>query len=202
MGMIVSFLKESGLIMKCINRICNRCVSFFEVDEEHAIAPYECENEELKQLFSYFQHRSPNVDSLKSPYLTPDNHEDVLRQMLKGNEDFHFCRQNSNTEDELRAVALNGVRVCVRCKRFMCKRTTQPAKRDNTRSETDLECLLRHLRNSIAHGHVYVNQGGNYNSILFEDENNKHNITARIVCCQADLRKWRTVLRKAIKDQN
>ena len=121
----------------------------------------------------------------------PDYHEKVLKQMLKGNEDFHFCRQNSNTEEELSAVALNGVRVCICCKRFMCKRTTQYAKRDTTRNETDLECLLRHLRNSIAHGHVYVNQGGTYNSILFEDENKKHNITARIMCCQADLRKWR-----------
>lgn len=185
--------------MKCINGICRHKVSFFEVDVDHAIVPFECELGELRQLFSYFQYRAPNVDSLKSPYLQPDIHEGVLEQMLKGNKNYHFCAQNSNTEDELRAVALNGARACIRCKRFMCKRMTQPAKRDRTRKESDLECLLRHLRNSIAHGHIYVNHGGNYISILFEDENAKHNITARIVCCQADLKKWRTILEEARK---
>ena len=197
--MFISFWKESGVVMKCISGICNRTVSFFEVDEEHAIVPFDCEIGELRQLFSYFQYSAPNVDSLKSPYLMPDYHEDVLEQMLKGNENYHFCAHSSNTEDELRAVALSGGQVCIYCKRFMCKRMTRPAKRDNTRKETDLECLLRHLRNSIAHGHVYVNHGGNYISILFEDENDKHNVTARIMCCQADLRKWRNILEKSIK---
>ncbi len=188
--------------MNCVNGKCQRTVTYFDVDIAHAVVPYECEIGELKQLFSYFQYRAPNIDSLKSPYLAPDSHEGVLRAIINGNQDFHFCPQNANTENELEKVALRGDRVCSRCKRFACKRmTSRNAKRDASRKETDLECFLRHLRNSLAHGHVYVLQGGNYTSVLFEDENDKGNITARIVCCQADLRKWRTILEKSIKDQ-
>ena len=188
--------------MKCIYGFCNLTVSFFEVNEEHAIVPFECGIGDLKQLFSYFLYRAPNIDSLQSPYLPPDFHDDILEQMLKGNEDYHFCEQNSNTEDELCWVSLNGSQVCVRCKRFMCKKMNKPSKRDDKRRETNLECLLRHLRNSIAHGHVYVNYSGHYTSVLLEDENEKHHITARIVCCQADLKKWRTILEKSIKDHS
>lgn len=189
--------------MKCVTGVCDKTISYFDIAPENAIAPFECEIGDLRQLFSYFQHRAPNVDSLKSPYLLPETHQSVLDEMLKGNELFVFCSQNAKTEDELAKVAFGGSQVCIRCKRFLCKRmTSRNAKRDETRKETDLECLLRHMRNSIAHGHVFVYHSGNYISVLLEDQNDKGNTTARIVCCQADLKKWRNILEKAIKDQN
>ena len=187
--------------MNCIDGKCKRTITYFEIDDEHAIVPFECEIGELKQLFSYFHYKAPNVDSLKSPYLEPAYHEGILEDIVNGNENFHFCPQNAVTDDELKKLNLNGTIVCSKCKRFLCKRmTSRNAKRDTTRKETDLECLLRHLRNSIAHSHIFVIQGGNYTSILFEDQNDKGNTTARIVCCQADLRKWRSILEKAVND--
>jgi len=187
--------------MKCVNGFCSKNTTKFKVAEETAIVPAECEVGMLRQLFSYFQYRAPNIDSLKSPMLDIAFHEDVLAKMTKGKPDFHFCSQNANTEEELKKVALEGVSICSWCKRFMCKRMTRPAKRDSTRAETDLECFLRHLRNSIAHGHVFVIHGENYINILFDDVNTDGNITARIVCCQADLRKWRNELERALDSQ-
>ena len=78
---------------------------------------------------------------------------------------------------------------------------TRPAKRDKTRKESDLECLLKHLRNAIAHGHVYLQHGGTYIRLLFEDINDKGAITARIVCFQTDLKKWRKILQDAVANQ-
>ncbi len=187
--------------MKCLTGKCDRTVSTFDISEENAIIPAECEVEELRRLFSYFQYKAPNIDSLKSPMLDPTYHQSVLSKIIGGHGEYFFCNQNAKMEDELRRIALNGVSVCAWCKRFLCKRMTAPAKRDISRRETDLECLLRHLRNAIAHGHVFLVPNKNYNSVLFEDINDKNNSTARIVCCQADLRKWKKELEEAVAGQ-
>ncbi len=184
--------------MKCTNGICKKQVAKFEIRKECAIIPFECEIGELRKLFSYFQYQAPNIDSLNSPLLESSIHDSVLLEITNGKDCFKFCQQNAVTVDELSKVALNGTELCSWCKRFLCKRMTKPAKRDPSRRETDLECLLRHLRNAIAHGHVFVIHGGNHISVLLEDTNEKGNTTARIVCCQADLKKWCNILQRAV----
>ncbi len=188
--------------MKCLVGKCDKTVTCFEITEDNAVVPAECEIGELRQLFSYFQYRAPNIESAKSPMLDFSCHEDVLHEITKGRDEFCFCNQNAKTEEELSNLALNGTKLCSWCKRFLCKRMNNPAKRDPSRRETDLECLLRHLRNAIAHGHVFVIHSGNYISLLLEDTNDNGNTTARIICCQADLKKWRAILEKAIKEHS
>lgn len=53
--------------------------------------------------------------------------------------------------------------------------------------ETEPQCLLRHLRNSIAHNNVYISNAGNRKYILFEDFNKNRKLTARILLSQTDL---------------
>lgn len=57
-------------------------------------------------------------------------------------------------------------------------------------SETDYQCILRHMRNSIAHGNVYLSDEGKSNRkyILFEDYNRTGTLTARILLAQTHLR--------------
>lgn len=185
--------------MKCLSAICTKKVRNFVAAEEFAIVPSECEVGELRQLFSYFQYRAPNIESAQSPLLDVNYHKGALEEITQQHGDvFQFCNQNAKTEDELAKVALNGTSICSWCKRFLCKRMNNPAKRDSSRRETDLECLLRHMRNALAHGHVFLVHGGNYIGVLLEDTH-KGNITARIVCCQADLKRWRRVLEQEIK---
>lgn len=186
--------------MKCLTGECKKAVTRFIISKENAIVPTECEIGDLKQLLSYFQFRAPNIDAVQSPMLEPSYHKDTLYKITNGRDDFRFCNQNSETEDELSKLALNGKQLCSWCKRFLCKRMTHKAKRDPSRTETDLECLLRHLRNSIAHGHVFAIPGGNYIRVLLEDVNDKGKTTARIICCQSDLRKWETILENAVKE--
>ena len=190
-------------IMKCQHLICAKKNNNIVIEKQQAIIPAECDIGDLRKLFSYFQYRAPNIDSAHSPLLSVDYHTYVLDSMiktLKNTDSCVFKAHNSNTESCLREVALWGNQLCDRCKRFMCKRMTNKAKRDNTRKETDFECLLRHLRNSIAHGHVYIFHAGNHITVCFEDVNKDHNTTARILCTQADLKKWKSILEKAIKD--
>lgn len=192
-------------MMKCNAGICDKKRQVFSLVPENAVIPIECEIGKLRSLFAYFQYRAPNIDSIHSPLLAADKHGAVLEQIIATHNTkaggYVFCAQSANTETELVKQALNGNKICDKCKRFVCKRMTQKAKRDKSRGETDLECLLRHMRNSLAHGHVYVNHGGNFISICFEDKNSDHNTTARIVCRQADLVKWKKILETAVKKE-
>ena len=188
--------------MKCVDGVCkkqNKRLSFVNSD---AIVPSECDISDLRNLFSYFQYRAPNIDSVQSPLLSSDIHDKVLAKMLHNNSDYKFYSHNLDSAILLQKHGMSGDHVCNRCKRFVCKYMTNPAKRDTTRKETDLECLLRHLRNSIAHGHVFLHHGGNYITLGFEDQNEKKNITSRIIVNRAELNKWKNVLEEAINSQN
>ena len=187
--------------MKCIYGYCEKENQLLSLEGRNAIVPLECDIGQLRGLFSYFQYRAPNIESVQSPLLDVSRHADVLNEMLRGNPNYRFVSHSSNTDDALRDCALFGSFICTRCKRFMCKRSGHSSKRLPTRGETDLECLLRHLRNSLAHGNVFLFHGGNYITVCFVDINDKKKITARILCTQADLRKWKDVLERAMQAQ-
>ncbi len=57
--------------------------------------------------------------------------------------------------------------------------------------EQEIPCLLRHLRNSIAHGNVFGVLSKNRKYILFDDYNKSGNHTARVLFTQTDLEKIR-----------
>ncbi len=185
--------------MKCEN--CTRTVTPFELIDENAIVPTECDISELRSLLGYFQYRAPNIDALKSQMLDVALHNSVLSEMIDTNRfEYKFCSQNADAQVEFEKLNLKGETICSWCKRFVCKLNNQ-SKRDKTRKETNLESLLRHLRNSIAHGRVYVIHGGTFITILFVDINTNGNESARIVCRQSDLKKWRSILNKALNSQ-
>lgn len=187
--------------MKCANKRCNKKNASLNIASDKAIVPIECDVGQLRKLFSFFEHRAPNIDSIHSPLLDYSKHENLLREMIPDNENYKFYTHNYSNSEMLNEQMLAGTELCDRCKRFACKRSNQHAKRDNTRKESDLECLLRHIRNAIAHGHVFIKHGGNYISICFEDLNKDKHITARILTNQAQLRRWKEKLEEAINMQ-
>ena len=186
--------------MKCINGFCDKKKKYISLDENNSYILGEDNIGKLNLLLSYFLYKAPNIDSHHSPYIEADTHDSVFLDMMSSNWTYSFCPQNKKIETELEDMGLSGNSVCQKCKRFLCKRSTQNCKRDKSRKETELECLLRHIRNSIAHGHVFVTKAGNYINVLLEDINPKNdNITARLVCRQSDLVNWKKILQKAIK---
>lgn len=65
--------------------------------------------------------------------------------------------------------------------------------------ETRMECLFRHIRNSLAHNRVYVFDNGN---IVLEDADEKNEtITARILLNKSTLSEWIKVIKKTKTDQ-
>lgn len=188
--------------MKCVVSKCKKENIRFQIDINHPIQPFNSDISDLRKLFSYFLHKAPNIEAVKSPLISHDKHDEIFSLIKKGKEnEFLFCAHNATIKSELSKLALIDNPICCRCKRFLCKRTTAKSKRIRDEKESDLECFLRHIRNAIAHGRVYIKHGGNYISVFFEDVNPSNNITARIVCNQADLKKWKRILEKAVQDE-
>lgn len=176
---------------KCLSSDCRTCATFSL--EDLLIIPFEDGTTETRKLFTYFLYNAPNIESAHSRKISNDQHSVIFDRMMDGR---HFkyqkvCSANSIIEKELTKCFLNGDSICLKCKRFICKRKQTPKGRI---PESDLECFLRHIRNSIAHGRVYYLHGGNKIHIVFEDENDSGNLSARIVCIKADLEHWKTVL--------
>lgn len=165
--------------------------------EQILTVPFESGNSELTKLLSFFLHQAPNISSIHSHRIANNGnvHDSILKEMLNGRnfqKGIDFCASNCKIDKRLFNVGLSGEKVCLKCKRGVCKRN--PVKDNN--KESDLDCLLRHIRNSIAHGRFYYNHAGNRIYIMFEDVNPSGNLSARIVCLRADLEHWKETLTK------
>lgn len=183
--------KASNNSIKCISKDCYRHNALKL--ENLAVIPFEYGKEEIESLFSYFLYKAPNIESVHSPQISSKYKREILDRMIS-NQHYRyqcFCKSNSPIEKELvKANLSDGDGVCLKCKRFVCKKK----KKKGAVGESDLDCFLRHIRNSIAHGRVYLWRDGNKHHIMFEDENNTGKISARIVCVKSDLSHWKKVL--------
>lgn len=157
------------------------------------IIPFEDGTADLQKLFSFFLHSAPDVESAHSQRIPKAKHSVIFGMMIE-NRHFKyqkFCWSQAPIEKELSKGYLNGETICLKCKRFVCKKK-QTVKGNPT--ETDLDCFLRHIRNAIAHDRVYYNHAGNRVHIVFEDENSSGKLSARIVCIKSDLEHWKKIL--------
>mgnify|MGYP000996939628 FL=1 len=59
-------------------------------------------------------------------------------------------------------------------------------------------CFVRHIRNSIAHGYVYIKKQTNRVFILLEDYNSKKHKQAIILVSKSDLNKLKKEIEKEI----
>ncbi|HIT70346.1 MAG TPA: hypothetical protein IAD08_00310 [Candidatus Scatovivens faecipullorum] len=157
-----------------------------------SVVPFQMGNSKISSLLAYFLHEAPNIESIHSPIIHKSIHDEIIYKMFENRKfiEKKFCAFNCKIEEELKKYKLDGEEICLGCERFLCKYE----KPRNNIKETDLECLLRHIRNSIAHGRVYYKHCGNRIQIMFEDRNQKNKVTARIVCINADLKHWKYIL--------
>ena len=179
--------------MNCISNNCQKTVEHFIISKGNAINPQDCNIGDLRKLFGYFQYKSPNTSSYQCESLDKQYHEDLFTEMMKSwkKDSYKIISSNATFDKESPELALFGSSICSYCKRLLLKRD----KTKNGVRETDLICLLRHLRNSLAHGRVFVIHGGNSIKILFEDFDTRNKvISARIICNQSDLRKWHLLI--------
>ena len=153
--------------------------------------PFEVTDAALKKLFCYFLYHAPGIKSKHAEYLEQEQCEIILKKINeRANQMIQFCESSVQIEKVLAKVNLSDKGPCLKCTRAMCKRSGVK----KSPKESDLECLLRHIRNSIAHGYVCCRQSNKRYYILFEDYNDDGHMTAKIVCCKEDLEQWKEII--------
>lgn len=175
----------------CDNKeYCKR--SDYKNKSKMLIVPMEIENEELRQVFSFFLYRAPFIPSCHSMIVEKvdsDKEEEILKKLLiNTNNEVEFRTNKKSFLNKIESMQLHNSSVCLRCKRGVCI----------FRRESDfskLRCLIRHIRNSIAHGYVYYEYDNRIHRIMFEDYDRNKNISARIVCVKSDLLELRKMIR-------
>lgn len=149
------------------------------------ILPFETESEKLRKLFSFYLHSAPTIESKSASQINNDRLERnwlSFRTMISQNAMF-FYTDKCSTDKLLKSFEKNNVHDAALVNR---KTKIAVCKKKDTK-ETECECLLRHLRNAIAHDNVYLQNVGNRKYIFFEDFSSKGNATARMLFSQADL---------------
>lgn len=151
----------------------------------NTILPFDIKEKKLVAIFGFYLHFAPTIESrtaikLDEQRLT-DNWQNFICKFPQ--DKIKFYSESYPSEKLVNSFVKFGLNDDAEVKRgtkaIVCKR--------KNREENDSCCLLRHIRNSIAHNHVYVTNVGNRKFILFEDFNKNKNITARILFSQTDL---------------
>lgn len=172
---------------ECDKNYCSR--QYYMNLSNTLIVPTEIGNAELTELLGYFQYRAPGISSEHSFSIPESDHKKIFSEMFDGRkfEAMDFYNSNKTILRHLDKNHLSKNSICCTCKRFVC--------RLNDGTETKLNCFLRHIRNSLAHGRVHLVKKSRY-IICFEDINKRGNITARIICNKEDLKVWRKILNR------
>ncbi len=149
-------------------------------------APFEYEDEKIRLLFSYFLHSAPLINSVCSHSNVTDDEKKTMWKKFIGTweaRNFPHKIYSENSKFPTEAVlAKFGLKDDCEIKRstraLICFRKS---------NETEIETLLRHIRNAIAHASVYVLVKSNRKYILLEDQNVNGSKRAIILFTQTDL---------------
>lgn len=118
-------------------------------------------------------------------------------QLLKAANMSIFCFIKSDTIDETLASMGFGEKMCVDHPRAVLKQNVKVVSFEDgsteiRQQETRMECLFRHLRNSIAHNHTYLFDNG---IVMIEDRDDNGKISARILAPKSILIEWMKIVK-------
>lgn len=151
--------------------------------EKYRVTPLETGVTGFTKLVNYFEYKAPLIDSIHSTgsCASLDRQAEVLKKMLSESDMLSRTKfLKIIQKNSLELLGLEGSSICIKCPRMICK---------IRKDETELSCILRHLRNGFAHGRTYVKGMKNQTYIIIDDED-KGKCTARIVITKAILVRW------------
>ena len=158
--------------------------------KKNSIPPFEVEDRELQLLFSFFLHKAPTIDSYLALKSNKNSQKwnDFIRDWKKEYYKFYSKFPSDNKLEQYKLTEKDTIGNKDRA--FVC------VKKD--KKESDYECFVRHLRNAIAHGYVFMKKQKNRIFLLFEDYNKNGNHTAIILVSKSDLKKLKKEMEKDI----
>lgn len=152
--------------------------------KENRIEPFNIDDIKLIKLFSFFLSSAPTIDSQTAAVLDESRLEHNWNSYVQSIEEKNriIISPNAQIEKYLEKYGLTDMsKISRRRKGFVCKR--------KDKRETDFQCVLRHIRNAIAHSNVFLSKAGNRKYIYLEDFNQSKKQSAAMLFAQTDLLK-------------
>lgn len=154
--------------------------------------PFDTGIRNFSSVAKYFLYYAPSIDSAQSSGVISDEASvAVIGEMLKKtgmDKSSRFLKRiqvPSWKKDDLEGTELD-----FDTPRMLC---------DKYSSENELHALLRHIRNSFAHGYVYVWKKKSGNKVFLVDyDSGKHKPTAKIMVSMPILEQWKAILENII----
>lgn len=161
--------------------------------EKYIKVPLEAGVRNFVEVAKYFMYCAPNIDCVHScGKIVGKNAEIVFEKMISSaNMIDRFKIVKNIKEASWNEYKLASDKICMQCNRMTFEKF---------KSEDDLTALLRHIRNSFAHGLIYVKKCGKNQvaHLMLEDfgskKNEKKKCTARIVITFKQLEEWKAIL--------
>lgn len=160
--------------------------------ETYRVSPSDDRCAKLRRFFDYFQYKAPGVDSPLASCIDEDvDQKSMVRELAR-----------------LAKVKAEDIVICDRRTFRICLKTLEeidfakPYIYCHKRvSEGQLECLLRHCRNALAHGNVFVKFLKNDTRICLQDldvdgRSKKKSASALIVINKASLERWMKLIKE------
>ena len=159
--------------------------------KKNRIEPFNVDDIRLIKLFSFFLSSAPTIDSQTAAVLDENrlahNWNNYIQSINQKNR--IIISPNTQIEKYLEKYELSGEsKISRRQKGFVCKR--------KDKHETDYQCVLRHIRNAIAHSNIFLSNAGNRKYIYLEDFNQSKNQSAAMLFSQADLMRLKKEIMK------
>lgn len=160
----------------------------FDISKEKAINPYE-QVYDLSVLLGYYQIKAPFISSYQSRIIDENRCHTLINRMVKDRK-FVFVNPQARMDIRMKKMQLSDEEIkCVGIRGLLKKKN---------KDEGELACLLRHIRNAIAHGRVFtLNNVGGTDYILFDDRGKDDSYSARIVVTKKELYRWEDLLERA-----
>lgn len=153
------------------------------------VSPMESGIRSFSRLVRFFMYETPgrNCSVHSQTELSRSKQEQIAKKMLKELKDYRFLQKIQAAS--WKNMSLDEDNLCFQCPRMICEIND---------GESELNCLLRHLRNAFAHCNLSVKRTNNQTYILLEDFKGKK-CTARIVVTNAILNRWKTDIEEVLE---
>ena len=165
---------------------------------KYLTTPYETHIKNFTIIAKFFMYYAPEIDTAQSPGRFEENQAD---QMINNMFDSAGLSKNAHKLNKIQSKSwgkydLDGYMINFESPKILCNKYG---------NESDLHALLRHIRNALAHGYLYIyRKNNNCNYIMLIDfdsktaSNGEKKITSKILVSMHILEAWKAILENQI----
>ena len=160
--------------------------------QECISTPFKTGIRNFTSVAEYFMYYAPEIDSAQSAGgFSEEKSKKIFNKLMeKSGIKSNGIIQKQVRKGSWKKVDLEKDELDFEYSRFLCSKYT---------SETELRSILRHIRNALAHGHIYVWRKGKKGDFIFLlDMDNKKKISAKMMLSYKILEQWKAILENEI----